>query len=86
MDNLPEILLINGSKEPTGEGAVKFRPDGDFVIMTITYGGSEAEFAFLTTDVDAIIEIAQTMMPQGSESESVNWDAELQGILDGDAK
>jgi hypothetical protein len=78
-------LLVEGIEVPVGVGDVKFRPAGDHVIMSISdEAGGDAEFSFLKTDIQAIIEIAQTMMPRGKESEAINWDSELEVLFNGE--
>lgn len=77
-------LLVEGLTVPAGEGDVKFRPHEGHIIMEITdpTNNGSAEFVFLRQDIQSICEIAETMMPQGNESEKINWDAELAGLLE----
>jgi hypothetical protein len=77
-------LLIEGLEVPVGFGDVKFRPAGEHIIMTIaSEKGETAEFSFQKVDIEAIVQIAETMMPRGKEGEAINWDKELEGILNG---
>lgn len=78
-------LLIEGLEVPSGTGDVRFAPAGDFVIMRISSEdpNNPAEFMFARTDIMAIVDIAETMMPRGRETEVINWDKELRVLLDG---
>lgn len=74
-------LLLSGLTKETGLGDVKFRPDGEHVIMSITDGTQLADFAFLRADMETIAAMTEELMPQGKETEEIDWDTELAQLL-----
>ncbi|MCK9897901.1 SsgA family sporulation/cell division regulator [Frankia sp. AgB32] len=81
-------LLIDGSRRPAGVGAVEVRPEvregKRALVVTMTSAGGRAVVELNYDHVAAFIRDTYDAVPFGSETDHVDWQAELDRLRDGE--
>ena len=81
-------LLVDGTRRPTGIGAVEVRPafyNGNrILVLHLRSSSGQAEIHLPHDQVTAFLNSTYAAVPSGTESDLVDWNAELAQLRDGD--
>ncbi|RZQ60852.1 SsgA family sporulation/cell division regulator [Amycolatopsis suaedae] len=79
-------LVLDGLIADTGEGDVRFAPAGDEVMVSLTNGREHIVLALPRAELDRAADEMLQLVPEGRESDAVDWDAALASLAGGEPR